>query len=66
MRRWRDTSRCSLSFSGWRESLTKLIDDPPYPQWYYNASAANINRFELFTDEGFLSLIKEDEEMAIQ
>ena len=49
-------------FSGWRESLTKLIDDPPYPQWYYNASAANINRFELFTEEGFLSLIKEDDE----
>ncbi|MDE2860197.1 MAG: DUF4340 domain-containing protein [Chloroflexota bacterium] len=49
-------------FSGWRESLTKLIDDPPYPQWYYNASAASINRFELFTDEGFLSLIKENDE----
>ena len=49
-------------FSGWRESLTKLIDDPPYPVWYYNADATTINRFELFTDEGFLSLIREGEE----
>ena len=49
-------------FTGWRESLTKLIEDPPYPEWFYNAEAKTINRFELFTQEGFLSLIREGDE----
>ncbi len=49
-------------FSGWRESLTNLIGDPPYPEWYYNADGTTINRFELFTEEGFLSLIREQDE----
>ncbi len=48
-------------FSGWRDSLVKLIEDPPYPEWYYNVTADSLIRFELFTEEGFLSLIKEDE-----
>ena len=49
-------------FSGWRESLVKLIEDPPYPEWYYNVTIDGLNRFELFTEQGFLSLIKEEEE----
>ena len=39
-------------FSGWRDSLVKLIEDPPYPEWYYNVTADSLIRFELFTEEG--------------
>ena len=49
-------------FSGWRDSLTSLIANLPYPEWYYNVEVSAIGRMELVTEETFLSLVQEDDE----
>jgi hypothetical protein len=38
-------------FGGWREVLTRLITEPPYPEWYYNLDQAVVTAIELRTQE---------------
>ena len=49
-------------FTGWRESLTRLISDPPYPEWYYNAEISTIGRMELFSDNPLVTLVQVNDE----
>ena len=46
-------------FSGWEESLTSLITEPPYPDWYYNVDPANITQIDLIAKVGPVFLIKD-------
>ncbi len=46
-------------FSGWEESLTSLITEPPYPEWYYNVEPATVTQIDLIAKVGPVFLIKD-------
>jgi hypothetical protein len=47
-------------FSGWAETLTRLVAEPPYPEWYYNIEPTEITRIELLTREVAVNLTKDN------
>lgn len=48
-------------FSGWGETMVRLVADPPYPEWYYNIDPAEITLFELLTRENAVSMTRDSD-----
>ena len=46
--------------AGWGEVLTRLITEPPYPEWYYSVDTAILTSIELRTQEKTVTLMKDD------
>ena len=47
-------------FSGWAETLTRLVAEPPYPGWYYDIEPNQITRIELLTRESAMAMTKDN------
>ena len=48
-------------FSGWGETLTRLVAEPPYPEWYYNIHPTEVTLIELLTRENAVALTKDND-----
>lgn len=48
-------------FSGWGETLTRLVAEPPYPEWYYNIDPIEVTSIELLTRENAVALTKDND-----
>lgn len=46
-------------YSGWGEVLARLIEDPPYPKWYYQIDTSQLIHIALAANDEEVSLTKE-------
>jgi len=47
-------------FGGWGDVMTRLVAEPPYPEWYYNIDLATLTGVEMWTQEKAIALTKDD------
>ena len=45
----------------WKDVHTRLIHEPPLPEWYYSINASQLQRFELETPEDKIAIMVGDE-----
>ncbi|MDA0987710.1 MAG: DUF4340 domain-containing protein [Chloroflexi bacterium] len=45
-------------FDGWKQSMTRLISEPPYPEWYYNVDTSGITTIQIFSRTTGMAMTK--------
>ncbi len=48
-------------FSGWEEVMTRLVTDPPYPEWLYDINITEVTHVAITKEHGGIGLKKVDQ-----
>ena len=56
-----DSQQIFTVFSGWEEVMTRLVTDPPYPEWLYNINPYDVTHVAITKEHGGIGFKKIDQ-----